>query len=94
MTITTLNNQTLLDVAIQATGRAENWLKIAMVNNIVPTAPIAPGTVLMIPDTVDTDAAIVRYYSANGVVPATGLTKVLQVVELNCEQKLYECFKD
>tara|TARA_B110000285_G_scaffold234059_1_gene309713 strand:- start:3426 stop:3710 length:285 start_codon:yes stop_codon:yes gene_type:complete len=94
MIVIALNNQTLLDIAIQTTGKAENWLKIAMANDLVPTAPIAPGTVLMIPDTVDSDEAIVRYYSANGVVPATGLTEVLQIVELNCEQKLYECFKD
>jgi hypothetical protein len=71
---TVLNNQSLLDIAIQATGKAENYLKIAMANGLVPTEPIAPGTVLTIPDTVDIDEAVVRYYSANAVRPATQLT--------------------
>lgn len=74
MTVTALNNQTLVDIAIQATGKAENYLKIAVANDLVPSEPIAPGTVLTIPDTVETDEAIVRYYSANAVTPATQLT--------------------
>ena len=94
MQITALNNQSLLDIAIQATGKSENLLKIAMANNLIPTEPIAPGTILTIPDTVDIDEDIVRYYAANNVLPATGLSDELQKVELTCEEKLYECFKD
>ena len=93
--ITTLNNQTLLDIAIQVTGKAENLLKIAMANNLVPTEPIAPGTVLTIPNTVETDADIVRFYKANNVLPATALTEeVTSESALSCEEKLYECFKN
>ena len=39
MEVTVLDNQTLLDIAVQTTGKAENFLKIAMANNLVPTAP-------------------------------------------------------
>jgi hypothetical protein len=93
MTITVLNNQTLLDTAIQTTGKAENWLKIAMANDLVPTEPIAPGTVLTIPDTVEMDEDIVRYYAANNIQPATLFLEEI-TIELTCEEKLYECFKD
>jgi hypothetical protein len=89
MTVTALNNQTLVDIAIQTTGKAENFLKIAMANDLVPTEPIAPGTVLIIPDTVEIDEAIVRYYSANGVVPATQLTdEQTQTQELTFWEKV------
>ncbi len=97
MNITVLNNQSLLDIAIQTTGKAENFLQIAMVNNLVPTAPIAPGTILNIPAEIEKDDAIVNYYKANNIVPATALTEELLIIEiedLNCEEKLYECFKD
>jgi hypothetical protein len=76
MTITVQNNQSLLDLAIQVTGRAENFLKIAMANNLVPTELIAPGTILIIPDDIEIDEEIVRYYNANNIVPATELTEI------------------
>jgi hypothetical protein len=97
MTITVLNNQSLLDIAIQTTGKSENFLQIAMENNLVPTEPIAPGTILTIPAAIEKDDAIVKYYKANNIVPATALTEELLIIEiedLNCEEKLYECFKD
>ena len=94
MEVTVLDNQTLLDIAVQTTGKAENFLKIAMANNLVPTAPIAPGSILVIPDNVEVDEDIVRYYKANNVLPATGLNEELAIPELTCEEKLYECFKD
>lgn len=93
MEVTVLNNQSLLDIAIQTTGKAENLLKIAMANNLVPTEPIAPGTILNIPEIIEIDQDIVRYYNANNVVPATSLSDELSVIELTCEEKLYECFK-
>jgi hypothetical protein len=89
MTVTALNNQTLLDIAIQTTGKAENLLKIAMANDLVPTEPIAPGTVLTIPDTVEMDEDIVRYYAANNIQPATALTEeIKEELELTFWQKV------
>jgi hypothetical protein len=94
MQVTTLSNQSLLDIAIQATGKAENLLKIAMANDLVPTEPIAPGTILMIPDTVEMDEAIVRYYSANNIKPATALTEeIKEELELTFWQKVIKALK-
>lgn len=93
MTITVLNNQSLLDISIKTTGRAENFRKIAMANNLVPTEPIPPGTILTIPADIEIDQDIVRYYNVNNIVPASALSENLEVPELTCEEKLYECFK-
>ena len=94
MTVTVLNNQTLLDIALQVSGKSENFLKIAMANDLVPTEQPTPGTILTIPDQVEVDADILRFYKANNIKPATGLSAELLVAELSCEQQLYECFKD
>ena len=94
MQITALNNQSVLDIAIQATGKSENLLKIAMANNLIPTEPIAPGTILTIPDTIEIEDEIVKYYTDNNILPATEATTELQIIELTCEEKLYECFKN
>ena len=94
MTVTALHNQSLLDIAIQATGKAENFLKIAVANGLVPTEPITPGAVLIIPDTVAIDEDILRYYLANGIVPATQLTAGQTVnLDLTFWQKVVKAFK-
>lgn len=90
-------NQSLIDLAIATTGKPENFLKIAMANDLVPTAKLEAGTELTIPDGLEVDNDIVRYYQANGIQPATALNGVIQAVvepELTCEEKLYECFKN
>ena len=94
MKVEVLHNQTLLDISVQTTGIAENWFKIAKANNLVPTAPIAPGTILTIPDTIEIEDEIVKYYTDNNILPATEATTELQIIELTCEEKLYECFKN
>lgn len=94
MQIISQNNQSLLDIAIQMTGKAENMLKIAVANNISPTATIAAGTVITIPDNVVIDENILKFYSANNIVPATGLIEFQTSEILSCEEKLYNCFKD
>ncbi|MCI2229592.1 hypothetical protein MC378_10470 [Polaribacter sp. MSW13] len=82
-----------MDIAIQSTGKAENLLKIAMANNLVPTDQPAPGTVITIPESIEKDEQIVKFYKANNVVPSTALAEEIEAPELNCEEKLYECFK-
>lgn len=93
MQVITQNNQSLLDIAIQTTGKAENLLKIAVANNISPTGIIAPGTAITIPENVVIDGNILKFYSANTIVPATGLSQDFDFIVLSCEEKLYNCFK-
>lgn len=69
--ITVQNNQSLLDVSVQATGSAANYIKIAKANDLVPTAKIAPGTIIEIPEDVEVNDDIVNFYEANGIVPTT-----------------------
>ncbi len=70
-TITILHNQSLLDIAIQHTGRVENAFALAVANGISVTDDLTPGKDLVIPDTVQMDSDIVNYYSAKGIQPAT-----------------------
>lgn len=95
MQLTALNNQSLIDLAVQVTGKAENYLKIAMANNLVPSEPIPAGTEIKIPEGLEKDTDIVRYYQGNNILPATALDTVLEqtATELTCEEKLHECFK-
>jgi hypothetical protein len=93
MKIKALNNQSLLDVSLQTTGKPENYLKIAMANNLVPSETLPAGLEIAIPDNVEIENEIKRYYNANEILPATELQGAFTVPELNCEEKLYECFK-
>jgi hypothetical protein len=67
----TLQNQSLLDIAIQALGAAEAAFDIALLNNLSITDTIAPGLELTLPAVVNTDIA--SYYAAKGLRPATGI---------------------
>lgn len=94
MEVTLLNNQTLLDIALQVSGKAENFLKIAMANDLVPTDQPVPGTVLEIPEDLEIDEDIVRYYKANNVVPATALSdEETQKLQLTFLQKVHKILK-
>lgn len=93
MIIKVLHNQSLIDIATQYTGKAENYLQIAMENNLVPTDPITPGTTLTIPDDIEKDEDIVRYYTANGIQLATELTETqTEALELTFWQKVIKAF--
>ena len=50
MGIIVLHNQSLLDIAIKATGKAENAIFIAIANNISITDDLEPGSELIIPE--------------------------------------------
>ncbi len=71
MKVTVLNNQSLLDIATQTTGLPSNYIKIAVANSISPTAFLDAGMELIIPEDLEKDDDIVRYYLANGILPAT-----------------------
>lgn len=93
--VTVKNNQSLVDIAVYKTGKAENAFWIALANNLVPTDPLTVGLQITIPKDIEVDVEMVAFYKRKNIVPATGLTKNdLQTFELNCEEKIYECFKN
>ena len=72
MAVIVLHNQSLLDIAIQATGKAENAIFIAIANNISITDDLEPGSELIIPE-VSEDLDVKSYYRAKNVHPATAI---------------------
>ena len=73
--ITVLNNQSLLDIAVQYTGTIENAFKIAVANGLSLTDDLEPGAQLIIPADAEMNNDVVSYFSAKGIQPATGLTE-------------------
>lgn len=73
MNIKVLANQSVYDLAIQATGDVANVMIIASVNDISVTDELKAGDVLLIPDTVTPLRAVLGYYTARQLKPATGL---------------------
>lgn len=74
MTITVLNDQSLLDIAIQHTGSAQNAFLIAKENSLSVSAYLVAGYELMIPEGVAFNRDILEYYRVKNVRPATGLS--------------------
>ncbi|WP_299713661.1 LysM peptidoglycan-binding domain-containing protein [uncultured Tenacibaculum sp.] len=74
-TITVSNNQSLFDIAIQATGIATNALAIAQENGLATTDALIVGSELKIPENITFDNTIKNYYQQEDLYPASGLTK-------------------
>lgn len=77
VTIIVLHNQSLLDVAIQHTGSVDNAFAIAKENGLAVSDVLTPGTELIIPNPIENDSAVLNYYSAKEVQPATALTEII-----------------
>jgi hypothetical protein len=69
------HKQSLFDFAIQYCGTVSAVHAIAVANNISPTAVLATGMMLTIPDDIKIDQDIIDYYANNKIVPATALTE-------------------
>ena len=74
-----LHNQSLYDFAVQHCGSVSAVIAIAVANGISPTAPIAPGTELIVPDDAILDNDIVSFYEYKKVLPATALRNDLLI---------------
>lgn len=74
MKIRVLHNQSLLDLAIQHTGSAQNALQIAQVNGLSLTAMLIAGAEVDIPQTAKEDTAMLEFYQAKKIQPATDIT--------------------
>ncbi|CAI9429694.1 LysM domain-containing protein [Candidatus Ornithobacterium hominis] len=73
MQITTLHNQSLLDLALQHTGSVENAFDIAVANGISLTDDLAIGSRLNIPNDLTKNNDIYNYYTAKNIQPATAI---------------------
>lgn len=73
MKIRVLHNQSLLDIADMHTGTVLSAFAISVANGISLTDELEPGSELIIPDDVLTDADIQGYYKAKQVRPATAI---------------------
>jgi hypothetical protein len=72
MEIKILNNQSLLDLAVQAAGSVEAVFDIALANACAIVDELTPGTVLAVPAVLNKQVA--EYYRTNGINPATALS--------------------
>lgn len=70
-----LNNQSILDIALQHTGSVENCFAIAIANGISVSDLLAAGTSLLIPEGLQNDNDVLNYYSAKKIQPATAITE-------------------
>ena len=70
-TVTVLQRQSLLDIAVQHCGAFETAFDIAQTNDLALTDDLAVGNNLKTPDPTDKD--VVAYYAVNGLRPATAI---------------------
>ncbi len=69
MTAIVKSGQSIWDIAIQYCGSADAAFSISRLNNISLTADLTAGAELELPEVID--AAVVKYYTNNGIEPAT-----------------------
>ena len=72
-TAVAIENQTMLDIAIQYCGDADSALDVAIANGLSLTDSLQPGQILTLPE-IPANRAVANYYGVNGIKPATGET--------------------
>ena len=66
------NGESLIDIAMRATGIAENAILIATKNEISLTAELEPGMEIEIPETAKNSAVMSAIAASNGVASSIG----------------------
>lgn len=66
------NGESLIDIAMRATGIAENAILIATKNDISLTAELKPGMEILIPETAKNRAVMSAIAASNGVASSIG----------------------
>ncbi|MBQ3657997.1 MAG: hypothetical protein II956_14345 [Bacteroidales bacterium] len=72
MNVTAAYKQTLLDLALQTGGTAESAMELALINSRCLSDELEAGNEITLPD-LPQNRQMVKYYSVNGILPATGL---------------------
>lgn len=73
-TIPILNNQSLIDIALQHRGTATAAFEIAVANELSLTDDLTVGKIQVIPETLYANRDIADYYRSKGLLPATAVT--------------------
>ena len=81
MQTTALNNQSLLDIALQVSGSAEAAYDVALENGKSITDELTPGQELKFTGA-QANRKVVNYYTVNNIKPATDFKDEEQV---NCK---------
>lgn len=79
-TITVLNNQSLLDIAIRHCGTIEAITDIAILNNLSITNELSPGEIIKIPDYDYGYQNVVNFFEDNKKEPATALSSADKLI--------------
>ncbi len=69
--VTVLNNQSLLDIALQEYGTATAVLALALGNKLEVTDRLEPGQILVLPSDAPVDRDMVAYYRSRKIRPST-----------------------
>jgi hypothetical protein len=87
------NNQSLLDISIQAFGTLESLMSIAFNNDVSVTDELTVNDELLLSDFNNGETEIMAFYKKNNLTPATALTDAdFAIIEIeNCN--LCNCFK-
>lgn len=70
------NGESLIDIAMRATGMAENATVIAIENDMSLTAELQPGMEIIIPETGVNRAVMMAIAQSNGVASSPGVGDV------------------
>jgi hypothetical protein len=69
-----LNNQSILDIALQHTGSVENCFAIAIANGFSVSDIVSAGNPAEIPEDVQKNTDVLNEYTAKKIQPATATT--------------------
>lgn len=75
MSVVVLNNQCVLDLAVQVYGTAAAALHFAIANGISVTDDLTPGTIYQTPEHENAVPEVVNYLASKDIKPATALTE-------------------
>lgn len=67
-----IHNQSLIDVAVQHTGSAENLFQLAVLNGKSITDDLVPGEEIAIDSSINIDEDIFQFFQNKKLRPATG----------------------
>jgi len=78
MEIIAQNNQSLLDIALQVSGSAEDAFNLASENGLSITDNLTVGQALRFTET-PSNRRVVDYYQSNSIFPATATTDIAEL---------------